>query len=99
MRRDNPMKTKFLVVIERGDSNYSAYSPDVPGCVVAGVTVEETLVNMRSALEFHIEGMAEQGEPLPAPQTLNFYVQNTDEISSDDILAHVVIDTPEMALA
>lgn len=93
------MKSKFLVVIERGDANYSAYSPDVPGCMASGASVEETLANIRSALEFHLEGMAEHGDPLPVPQTLTFYVQNTDEISSDDILAHVTIDTAEMALA
>ena len=90
---------KFLVVIETGDDNYSAYSPDIPGCIATGTSVEETLVNMRSALAFHLEGMAEHGEPIPVPQTLSFYVQNTNEISSDDILAHVTIDTPEMALA
>ena len=93
------MKSKFLIVIEKGGSNYSAYSPDVPGCVASGASVEETLANIRSALEFHLEGMAEHGDPLPVPQTLSFYVQNTDEISSDDILAHVILDTPEIALA
>jgi len=61
--------------------------------------LEETLANMRSAQEFHLEGMTEHGEPIPVPQTLSFYVQNTNEISSEDILAHVTIDTPEMALA
>ena len=93
------MKSKFLVVIEKGDANYSAYSPDVPGCIATGTSVEETLGNILSALEFHLEGMAKHGDPLPVPQTLSFYVQNTDEISSDDILAHVVLDTPEIALA
>lgn len=93
------MKSKFLIVIEKGDANYSAYSPDVPGCIASGTSVEETLANIRSALEFHLEGMAEHGDPLPVPQTLSFYVQNTDEISSDDILAHVILDTPEIALA
>ena len=93
------MKSTFLVVIEKGEANYSAYSPDVPGCIASGASVEETLTNIRSALEFHLEGMAEHGDPLPIPRTLNFYVQNTDEISSDDILAHVILDTPEIALA
>ena len=93
------MKSKFLVVIEKGDANYSAYSPDVPGCIASGASIEETLANIRSALEFHLEGMAKHGDTLPVPQTLNFYVQNTDEISSDDILAHVILDTPEIALA
>ena len=93
------MKSKFLIVIEEGDVNYSAYSPDVPGCVATGTSVEGTLTSIRSALQFHLEGMAEHGEQMPVPQTLNYYVQSTDEISSDDILAHVVIDTPEVALA
>ena len=93
------MQSKFLVVIEKGETNYSAYSPDLPGCIATGKSVEQTLANMRSALEFHLEGMAEHGEPLPVPQTLNFYVQNSDEISSDDILAHITVDTPEMAVA
>ena len=93
------MKSKFLVVIEKSEANYSAYSPDVPGCIASGASVEETLANIRSALEFHLEGMAEHGDPIPVPRTLNFYVQNTDEISSDDIIAHVTIDTTEMALA
>ena len=93
------MKSKFLVVIEKGSANYSAYSPDVPGCVATGSSIEETLASIKSALEFHFEGLAEHGGPIPVPQTLNYYVQNTDEISSDDILTHVVIDTPEIALA
>ena len=93
------MTSTFLVVIEKGDSNYSAYSPDVPGCIASGSSVEETLSNIRSALEFHLEGMAHHGDPLPVPKTLGHYVQNTDEISSDDILAHVTVDTPQLALA
>ena len=93
------MKTKYLIVIERGETNYSAYSPDVPGCVATGESVEETLGNMRAGIEFHLEGMAQHGDPIPVPQTLSYYVQHTDEISSDDILAHVVVETPEMALA
>ena len=88
-----------MVVVEKGDSNYSAYSPDVPGCIAIGSSIEDTLANIRSALEFHLEGMVRHGNPLPVPQTLSFYVQNTDEISSNDILAHVTIDTPEIALA
>jgi predicted RNase H-like HicB family nuclease len=90
---------KFLVVTETGDANYSAYSPDIPGSIATGASVEETLPNIRSALKFHLEGMAEHGEPIPEPQTLSFYVQHTNQISSEDILAHVTIDTPELAWA
>ncbi len=93
------MNGKFLVVIEKGANNYSAYSPDVPGCIATAKTVEATISNMKEALEFHIEGMLEDGESFPLPKTLNYYIENTDEISSDDILAHVNIKINEMALA
>ena len=90
---------KYLVVIEKGENNYSAYSPDVPGCAATGKTVEETLGMMKEALEFHFVGMVEDGEDIPKPKGLNFYLEQTDEISGDDILAHVDIETPELALA
>ncbi len=90
---------KFLVVIEKGENNYSAYSPDVSGCAATGKTIEKTLANMKDALEFHLEGVLENGEKLPLPRSLNYFVENTDEISSDDIIAHVNIEIPEMALA
>lgn len=90
---------KYLVIIEKGENNYSAYSPDILGCVATGKTVEETLETMREAIEFHFEGMIEDGEDIPMPKSLNFYLEQTDEISSDDILAHINIEVPEFALA
>lgn len=90
---------KFLIVIEKGETNYSAYSPDVSGCAATGKSVEETLENMREALKFHFEEIIESGEEIPAPKSLNFYIENTDEISSDDILAHLNIEIPEPAFA
>lgn len=93
------MKAKFLVVIERGKGNYSAYSPDLPGCIATGKTVEVTLSEMRGGISFHLEGMIENGESLPAPRSLNSYLLETDEISVDDILTTVEIEIPELALA
>ena len=93
------MKAKFLVVVEKGQSNYSAYSPDLPGCIATGKTVERTLDEMRSAIMFHLEGILEDGGRLPAPKSLNSYINETDEISVDDILTSVEIEIPEMALA
>jgi predicted RNase H-like HicB family nuclease len=58
---------KFAVVIEQGPSNYSAYVPDLPGCVSTGNTVAETEKNIREAIEYHIEGMIEDGDPVPEP--------------------------------
>jgi predicted RNase H-like HicB family nuclease len=90
---------KYLVIIEKGENNYSAYSPDVAGCAATGKTVEETLEAMRAALEFHFAGMMEDGEEIPTPKTLNYYLEKTDEISSEDILAHINVDLPEPAFA
>ena len=65
---------RYAIVIEKAENNYSAYVPDVPGCVSAGATVEETLTNIRDALQFHFDGMREDGESIPDPQTLVDYV-------------------------
>ena len=90
---------KYLVIIEKAENNYSAYSPDVLGCVATGKTVEKTLEMMKEALEFHFQGMVEDGEEIPKPKGLNFYLEKTDEISSDDIIAHIEIEISEPALA
>ena len=60
---------KYTVVIEKTPNNYAAYVPDLPGCVATGKTREELLEQIREAIEFHIEGMLEDGEPVPEPQT------------------------------
>jgi predicted RNase H-like HicB family nuclease len=65
---------RYAVVIEKAEDNYSVYVPDVPGCVSAGKTVEETVANIREALLFHFDGMREDGQSLPDPQTLVDYV-------------------------
>ena len=58
---------KYAVVIEKGDTNYSAYVPDLPGCVAAADTIEETEKLIRGAIEFHIRGMIEDGIEIPQP--------------------------------
>ena len=73
---------RYAVVIERGKRNYGAYVPDVPGCVAVGDTVQEALASIREALEFHFEGMREDGHPLPDPASLVDYVEvNTAPVS------------------
>ncbi len=59
---------KYTVVIEKTPNNYAAYVPDLPGCVATASTREELLEEIRGAIEFHIEGMREDGEPVPEPQ-------------------------------
>ena len=60
---------KYTVVIERTANNYAAYVQDLPGCVATASTRDEVLKEVREAIEFHIEGMREDGEPIPEPQT------------------------------
>jgi len=56
---------RFAVVIEKAGSNYSAYVPDLPGCVATGATVEEVESEIREAIAFHVEGLREDGLPVP----------------------------------
>ena len=60
---------QYLVLYEKGENNWSAYAPDVPGCVAAAATREETETLFQEALEFHFEGMREDGKPIPEPAT------------------------------
>lgn len=66
---------RFLVVSEKAESNYNAYSPDLPGCVATGDTLEEVEQSMATALRMHIEGMIEDKEPVPVPQSAACYVK------------------------
>ena len=60
---------KYAVVFERSDNNFAAYVPDLPGCVSTGATKAEVEANIREAIEFHLDGLREEGEPIPDPQT------------------------------
>ena len=65
---------RYAIVIENAGSNYSAYVPDLPGCVATGETVEEAEREIRQAIEFHLEGMREDGTPIPSPSSAVRYV-------------------------
>jgi predicted RNase H-like HicB family nuclease len=58
---------RYLVVVEQGPTSFGAYVPDLPGCVAAAETREEVLALIREAIEFHIEGLREDGQPVPPP--------------------------------
>ena len=66
---------KYPVIIEKADSNYSAYSPDLPGCIATGQTVKETILRMRDAIQFHIEGLKREGLVIPEPSTKIEYIE------------------------
>jgi predicted RNase H-like HicB family nuclease len=65
---------RYAIVIEHAGANYSAYVPDLPGCVATGTTPEEAEREIREAIEFHIEGLREDGLPVPPPSSAVRYV-------------------------
>ncbi len=66
---------QYVVVIEKADSNYAAYVPDLPGCVAVALTKGEVRKLIKEAIELHIEGLKEQGEPIPEPITTSELVK------------------------
>ena len=66
---------KYMVVIEKGEASYGAHVPDLPGCVAVGRSREEVLKLIREAIEFHIEGLRDAGEPVPMPSSASEYVE------------------------
>jgi predicted RNase H-like HicB family nuclease len=61
---------RFRIIIERANANYSAYSPDLPGCVATGSTVEEVEQNMYEAVKLHLRGLAEDNQPIPESRSI-----------------------------
>lgn len=70
---------RFLVVIEQAGKNYSAFSPDLPGCVATGSSRDEAEQNIREALQLRLRGLAEENLPIPQPQATAEYVTVEDE--------------------
>jgi predicted RNase H-like HicB family nuclease len=71
---------KYLIVVEETATGFSAYSPDLDGCIASGKTRQEVETEMRAAIAFHVEGMQRNGERVPEPHTYSHYV----EISGSD---------------
>lgn len=65
---------RFLIVIEKAHGNYSAYSPDLPGCIATGATREETEQSMHEAIELHVKGLREDNLPVPESTSFAEYV-------------------------
>jgi predicted RNase H-like HicB family nuclease len=66
---------RYGVVIEKAEGNYSAYVPDLPGCIATGQTVQEAEREIQEAIRFHIDGLLEDGLPVPLPTTICDYVE------------------------
>lgn len=66
---------RYAMIIEPGEQNYSAYLPDLPGCVATGKTIDELRKHMAEAIELHLQGLREDGLPIPLPTSLADYVE------------------------
>ena len=66
---------RYVVIIEEGNNSFGAYVPDLPGCVAVADTKEEVLELIQEAIEFHIEGLREDGQPIPEPSSSIEYVE------------------------
>ena len=64
----NKTSMRYAIVIEQAENNFSAYAPDLPGCVATGASLEAVEAEMREAITFHLQGLREDGEPIPPPQ-------------------------------
>ncbi len=65
---------KYMVIIEKGEASYGAHVPDLPGCIAVGQSREEVLSLIREAIELHVEGLKDAGEPVPMPSSVSEYV-------------------------
>ena len=68
-------RMRYLVVVEKGSSSFGAYVPDLPGCIAAGESKDEVLSLIREAIELHLEGLKEEGQPIPAPSSTSELVE------------------------
>ena len=68
---------KYTVIIETSASGYGAYVPDLPGCIAAGSSREEVLELIKEAIEFHIQGLKDEGHPIPPPSSISEFVEVT----------------------
>lgn len=94
------MGAKYLIVVEKSETGFSAYSPDVLGCISTGETMDETIANMKSALKLHLRGMAEDGEEIPKPRGVDSYLDAERESEGEEYyLTHIAVGTvlPETA--
>ena len=66
---------KYPVIIEKANGNYSAYCPDLPGCVATGLSIKETVERIKEAIQFHIKGMRKEGLPIPEPSAKITYIE------------------------
>ena len=67
--------SRYLIIIEEAESGFSAFLPDIPGCIATGATRDEVESAMQEGVEFHLDGLRESGEPVPPPRSTAAYVE------------------------
>lgn len=83
----------YLIVIEKSQTGFSAYSPDVLGCIATGRTIHQTIVNMKSALAFHLQGLAADGEKMPKPRGIQAYLDaERDSEGEEYLITHIAVE-------
>ena len=75
IEKDGRSKIKYLVIIEETKNGYSAFSPDLPGCVATGSSKKEVEKNMKDAIAFHVEGLGQEGLEIPQPHSSSTYLE------------------------
>ncbi len=73
----NGVNMRYAIVIEKAEGNYSAYAPDLPGCIATGASIKEIEKHMQEAIAFHLEGLREDGAIIPAPSSRVEYIEVT----------------------
>lgn len=92
---------KYIVLIEKAENNYSAFSPDLPGCITVGTTIDEVISFMREAIELYLEQLTEENEAILHSKTLADYIQggifDDDQIGEEYYIAKIEVRTPKVA--
>ena len=84
---------KYLIVVEKSETGYSAYSPEVVGCVATGKSIDKTLANMKSALAMHLRALLEEGEELPKPKGVQSYLEaEKDSAGEEYFITHIAVE-------
>ena len=83
---------RYLIVVEKSETGFSAYSPDVLGCIATGATIDDTIANMKSALRLHLRGIVEDGEEIPKPRGIDSYLEAERESEGEEYyLTHIAV--------
>lgn len=93
---------KYLIVIEKSQTGFAAYSPDVLGCIATGKTINQIIANMKSALTFHLKGLIADGETIPQPRGIESYLDAERESEGvEHFITHISMNDvlPQKELA